>query len=271
MTSAPAFTARHSLLTLTAVLAGLLTACGTSGNATSLDEALAQAEANAAAAAIQARDSDNDGPPAASPGVALSSSAVTAGQSVTVTATVDFSSNGGVLVSVLFPGSALAGPKFITIPRGQRSGSVTLIANPYLAAATTVTVMARTSTPFPATISMASLTISPGPEAGAAAPHVTSVQLDAASATSGTPVGAVVTLSGAAPAGGLAVQVNLSNDQFMKNANVPSVVVVPAGATSAAFTVQTHLVTAGVTSWADFVVANVYGGAFGGAALTITQ
>jgi hypothetical protein len=265
MTAAPA---RRSFAFAAALVAAALSACGTSEGATSLDEALAVAEASAAAP-IQAKDLGSS--TSTSPGITLSSATVAGGQSVTVTATVSFSHNGGVTVLFLFPGSALAGPKFVILSKGQQSASVTLVANPYLAAATTVTVMARTQTPFPATLSTAALTIVPGPAAGATTPRVTSVQLGAASVSSGTPVGAVVTLSGAAPAGGLAVQVNLSNDQFMQNSDVPSVVVVPAGATSAPFTVRTHLTTAGVTTWSDYVVANVYGGLFAGAALTVTK
>lgn len=265
MTAAPA---RRTAASAAIVLAAALSACGGSEGATSLDEALALAEAAAAAAPIQAKGSTSS---TSSPGITLSSATVAAGQSVTVTAKVSFSHDGGVPVLILFPATALAGPKFVILSKGQQSASVTLIANPYLAATTTVTVMARTQTPYPATLSTAALTIVPGPLAGAGAPAVTSVQLGAASVSSGTPVGGVVTISRAAPAGGLAVQLALSNDQFMRNGDVPPVVLVPAGATSAPFTVRTHLSTAGVTTWADYVVANVYGGPFGGAALTVTR
>jgi hypothetical protein len=84
-------------------------------------------------------------------------------------------------------------------------------------------------------------------------------------------VSGLITLSGPAPATGLAVQVALSNDQLMIDYGVPSVVLVPAGAASAPFTVQTHLTTAGLTTTTDFVVANVYGGLFSGAALTVSR
>lgn len=265
MTVAPA---RRFFAFAAPLLLAALTACGSSEGATSLDEALAVAEAGAAPP-IAAKDTSTSS--SAGPGITLSSATVAGGQSVTVSASVSFSHDGGVPVLFLFPSTALAGPKFVILSKGQQRATVTLVANPYLSATTTVTVMARTQTPFPASLSTATLTVTPGPAAGAAAPAATSVRLDASSVSSGTPVGGVVTLSGAAPAGGLAVQLALSNDQLMRNGDVPPVVLVPAGATSAPFTVRTHLSTAGVTTWADFVVANVYGGPFAGAALTVTN
>jgi len=252
MTAAPA---RRTNAVLATLLATSITACGTSGGATSIEEAMAQEEANAAAA-IQAKDSDSE----VAAGITFSPSTVVAGQPVTVT--IGFRA---YPVVIGFPTAALAGPRFV------RTRTFTLFTNPYLATTTIASVNARTSLPNPAASATAALTIVPGPLAGGALPSVASVQLGAASVTSGAPVSGIVTLTSAAPAGGLAVQAAFPNDQFMQNIALPPVVMVPAGATSASFTVETHLVTAGLNTLTDFVVANAFGGAFAGAALTVTR
>jgi hypothetical protein len=256
MTSAQSI-ARRSALAAAALLATALTACGATDGATSLDEALALLEATAAAEAIQAKGSSSETTAA---GITFSPSTVVAGQPVTVTLRF-----GAYPVYVGFPATALAGPR-VTSTR-----TITLITNPYLAATTIATVTARTTSPNPAVTATATLTIVPGPLAGAAAPRVASVQLGASSVTTGTAVPAVLTLSGAAPAGGLAVQVGLSNDFIMQHIDVPILVTVPAGATSAAFTARTHLANAALTTLTDYVVANAYGTGFSGAALTVTR
>ena len=248
--------ARRSVVALATLLTTALSACGTSDGATSLDEALALADAQAQAVDIQAKDSSSS----TSAGISFSPSTVVAGQPVTVT--VGF---GAYPVTIGFPTTALAGTRI------ARTRTFTLFTNPYLATTTVASVTARTSSPNPAATATATLTIVPGPLAGGALPRVASVQLGAGSVTSGTPVAAAVTLTSPAPAGGLAVQVALSNDQLMQNIDVPPVVTVPAGATSAPFSVRTHLATAGVTSLTDFVVANAFGTAFSGAAITVTR
>ena len=254
MTSAPA---RRAAVVAATLIAAALSACGTSEGATSLEEALALQDAGAAAEAIQAKSTTSS--PAAA-GITFSPSTVVAGQPVTVTVNL-----GAYPVFVGFPTTALAGPRFV------RTSTFTLVTNPFLAAATTVSVSARTSSPNPAAFVTGALTIVPGPLAGGALPRVASVRLGAATVTNGTAIPAVVTLTGAAPAGGLAVQVALSNDQLMLSNDVPPVVTVPAGASSASFTVRTHLQTAGITTLTDYVVANVYGGLFGGAAFTVNR
>lgn len=252
MMTAPA---RRSAALAASLLAAALTACGSSEGATSLDEALAIEEA-AAAAELQAKGSTST---SSYSGITFSPSTVVAGQPVTVTVSL-----GAYPVYVSFPTTALAGPRVV------RTRTFTLVTNPFLAATTTVNVTARVGLPNPAASVTAPLTIVPGPLAGGALPRVTSVQLGSSTATSGTTVPAVVTISSAAPAGGLAVQVALSNDQLMLSNDVPPVVVVPAGATSAAFAVRTHL-QSGLTTLTDYVVANLYGGAFTGAALTVSR
>jgi hypothetical protein len=87
--------------------------------------------------------------------------------------------------------------------------------------------------------------------------------------TSGNDVAGTVVISAPAPAGGAAVQLRSSNDFFNLDADLPAVVTVPAGATSAPFTVRTHLPSAAATFSEEMIVANYFGGAFQGAPLTI--
>lgn len=269
MATAQTNPARRFHAAAAALLAVTLAACGATDGATSVEEAVALADAGAQAGDPQLKAGTTSS--SISPSITFSPATVTAGQSTTVTVTLGFSSSGGVLVPIGFPGAVLAGPRYVRVPGGQRSVTFTLVANPYLAAPTAATIVARTGSPYPATFQSAILNVVPGAAAGGTAPRVASVQLGAAAVTSGTPVSAVVTLSAPAPAAGLAVQVGLSNDALMLDLAVPPVVKVPAGATSATFTVQTHLTTAGVTTLTDFVVANVYAGPFAGAALTVTR
>ena len=67
------------------------------------------------------------------------------------------------------------------------------------------------------------------------------VHLSASSVTGGTPVTGQVLLSAAAPSGGVSVSLQSSNAAA---ASVPAAVVVPGGATSASFTIQTSAVSA---------------------------
>ncbi len=98
----------------------------------------------------------------------------------------------------------------------------------------------------PPTLSLSSLTLNP-----------TSV-IGGAQSSTGT-----VTLSGPAPAGGTQVALSSSNTT---TANVPSSVIVPAGATSASFTVRTSTVASSTT----ISIFAAYGGATRSASLTVT-
>jgi hypothetical protein len=254
MTSAPA--RRSAALAAALLAASALSACGSLDGATSLDEALAVADAQAQAAGpIDAKATTSS-----AAGISFSPSTVVAGQPVTVTVGLS-----GTPIYVGFPSTALAGPRVVS------TRTFTLVTNPYLAAPTTVTISARTASPNPSVTVLGTLTIVPGPLAGGTLPRVASVQLAATSVTNGTAIPGSLTLSAPAPAGGLTVQVALSNDQLMLSNDVPPVVTVPAGATSAAFTVRTHLQTAAITPLTDYVVANAFGGPFAGVAFTVTR
>jgi len=100
-----------------------------------------------------------------------------------------------------------------------------------------------------------------GNTSGAGTPQVQSVTLSAAQVTGGGSVQGTVTLSAAAPSGGAAVALSSSSSI----AAVPASVVVPAGATSATFTVSVQSVT---TSQAVTITAT-YGSASAQATITV--
>jgi hypothetical protein len=205
----------------------------------------------------------------------LSAPTVTAGNSVNATVTLSEkakSTSGRVIVYLSFDRSALAGPRFVSIPNGSSSGTFTLHTNPYLAASKAVTITANTSSPQASVFltQVLSIAAAPTPAAGPA-PQVASVALAASTVTNGTPVSGTVTLTSPAPAQGAAVQVYLSNDSLNSDADVPPVVIVLAGATQASFTVRTHLASSLASSAQEYVVSNYFGGLFQGATLTIAR
>jgi hypothetical protein len=94
----------------------------------------------------------------------------------------------------------------------------------------------------PTTVTLAGCTptsASPLPPAGAAAPALAKVTIDPTQVIGGDPATGAVTLTAAAPAGG--IQVALSSDD-PSAATVPAGVTVPAGATSASFPIATSAV-----------------------------
>src|SRR5689334_97312 len=76
--------------------------------------------------ATQAIGQASGGGSAAFATLGLSTSAVTAGDSLLVSVTLSNqaqSSSGGVIVYIGFPGATLAGPRFIRVPNGQQSAA----------------------------------------------------------------------------------------------------------------------------------------------------
>jgi len=94
-------------------------------------------------------------------------------------------------------------------------------------------------------------------------PTLSSMALNPASVTGGSPSTGTVTLSGPAPSGGAAV--SLSSDNTAA-ATVPASVTVAAGASSSTFTVSTSTVTAS----APVTITGSYGGVTKTASLTVT-
>jgi sugar lactone lactonase YvrE len=132
---------------------------------------------------------------------------------------------GGLVVSLTSNNAAATVPVNVTIDSGQRS--VTFTVN-------TAAVAANVSATVTATLSSGSLSAS----VGITAPVLSSVSLGLASVVGGTSSDGVVTLSSAAPDGGLMVTLASSSP----SASVPITVVVPAGQTVSIFSVSTRAV-----------------------------
>ena len=94
-------------------------------------------------------------------------------------------------------------------------------------------------------------------------PKLSSMTLDPASVTGGSPSTGTVTLSGSAPSGGAVVSLSSNNTSA---ATVPASLTVAAGATSATFTVS----TSAVTTSTPVTVSASYAGATKTASLTVT-
>ena len=160
--------------------------------------------------------------------LALNPTSVTGG-SQTSTATVTLSGpapTAGAEVTLSSNNAAASVPPSVTVPAGSSSTTFTVNTSP-VAVSTVTTIFASYDGVTPS----ASLSVTP--------PTVSSLTLNPSSVVGGvgTSTG-TVTLSGPAPAGG--AQVMLSSDNSA--ASVPPSVIVPAGSTSATFTVNTSLV-----------------------------
>jgi len=160
--------------------------------------------------------------------LALNPTSVTGG-SQTSTATVTLSGpapTAGAEVTLSSNNAAASVPPSVTVPAGSSSTTFKVNTSP-VAVSTVTTIFASYDGVSPS----ASLSVTP--------PTVSSLTLNPSSVVGGvgTSTG-TVTLSGPAPAGG--AQVMLSSDNSA--ASVPPSVIVPAGSTSATFTVNTSLV-----------------------------
>ncbi len=143
-------------------------------------------------------------------------------------------------------------PTSVTIPQGSTRGGFNILTQPV----TTATVVTISVSGGGTTVS-ANLTLLPAATASLSAISVSPASVSGGSAAQGT-----VTLSGAAPAGG--VVVSLSSNTV--SAAVPASVTVPQGATSAAFAISTASVAASTTA----TITASAGGMNQAAQLTIT-
>ncbi len=121
-------------------------------------------------------------------------------------------------------------PSSVTVAAGATSATFT-VSTRTVASSTTVTIFAA----YGGATRSASLTVTPAPPPS---PTVSSLTLNPANVFGGQSSTGTVTLTGPAPAGGAQVLLSSSNGA----ATVPSSVIVPAGATSATFTVNTSFV-----------------------------
>jgi hypothetical protein len=189
--------------------------------------------------------------------LSLNPTSVTGGNSSAGTVTLSGPAPaGGAIVALSSSNTAVASvPSNLTVPAGATTATFT-VSTSAVAASTTVTIFAA----YSGATRSASLTVTP---ASAPPPTLSSVTLNPTSVTGGNSSTGTVTLSGAAPAGG--VQVALSSNNTTA-ARVPSSVTVTAGATSATFTVSTSAVGASTM----VTISATYGGATRSASLNVT-
>ena len=161
--------------------------------------------------------------------LSLNPTSVVGGNSSTGTVTLTAPApSGGFVVNLSSSNTSVATvPSSVTVPAGATSANFTVATNP-VSSVTSVTITAaaggitRTATltvnPPASNVTLQSLTISP------------------TSVWGGSTATGTVTLSGPAPAGGAVVQLRSNSSR----ASVPSSITIPAGATSARFTIQTR-------------------------------
>jgi hypothetical protein len=165
--------------------------------------------------------------------LALSLTSVTGGTPSTGTVTLSGPApGGGAFVSLSSNNPAVAsvpGSGSVTIPAGATSATFTVTTSA-VATSTTVTISSSYSDGTPQT---ALLTVIP--------PALSSLSLSPATVTGGNPSTGTVTLNGPAPSGGSVVSLSSSNPSV---ASVPpsGSAIVPAGSTTATFTVNTRIV-----------------------------
>lgn len=182
--------------------------------------------------------------------VALNATSVAAGTSSqgTVSLTAPATA-GGMSVSLSSSNPAVATVQSpVTVPAGASSAAFTVTAMGTGTATITASLNGATSqSPM--------LTVTPGAV-------LSSISLSAPSVVGGQQVNATVTLSGAAPASGAAVSVSGGDP-----VTVPTSVMVPAGSTSATFTISTRAVGGTISA----TISASYGGASASAVLAVTR
>ena len=163
--------------------------------------------------------------------VALASSSVVGGNSVSGTVTIaDSASIAGATVYLQSSDSTAKVPSFVVIPSGGTSTPFT-ITTAVVPAARTLTISAI----YGSLKQSALLTVNPP-----GSPTLTGVTVSPGYVTGGTNATGTVTLGAAAPLGGITV--TLQNNA-PTTAQMPVFVIVPQGATTASFTIQTSHVT----------------------------
>ncbi len=157
----------------------------------------------------------------------------------------------GINLSSSLPGTASVPPS-VTVPAGATSATFEVTTFPSFL--TSVQFTTQLNQVFQST----SITVNPPPPSG---PALSALSLSPTSVTGGNGSTGTVTLTGAAPGGGMVV--SLSDNSTATAA--PASVIVPAGATNATFTVS----TTSVTSSAAATVSAVHGGVTRTATLTV--
>lgn len=192
-------------------------------------------------------------PPPPLSSLTVAPTSVTGGQSATGTVTLSqAAATGGVSVAL---GSSLPGtasvPTSVLVPAGATSANFAITTFP----------TAGTTVQISATLAGTNLVTPLSVLAAPSGPALSSLSLSSSSVTGGTSVTGTVRLTAAAPSGGASVALSDNSSAI----GTPASVTVPAGATSANFTVTTSSVTAATSG----AVAASYGGASASAALTV--
>jgi hypothetical protein len=164
--------------------------------------------------------------------LSLNPTSVTGGNSSAGTVTLSGPAPAGGAQVTLSSSNTTAArvPSSVTVTAGATSATFT-VSTSAVTASTTVTISAT----YGGATRSASLNVTPAPPPP---PTVSSLTLNPANVFGGQSSTGTVTLTGPAPAGGAQVFLSSSNGA----ARVPSTVIVPAGATSATFTVNTSFV-----------------------------
>jgi len=170
--------------------------------------------------------------PAVLTGVSVSPTTVIGGNSSTGTVTLNGPApTGGAIVSLSSSSTSAKVPASIPVVAGATTGTFTVV---------TVGVAANVTASITAKLTAASFSSSLTIQA----PALASFSVSPTSVVGGTSSTGSVTLTGVAPSGGMTVTVSSSS----ANAMPPTSIVVPAGSTSASFTITTTSVTSNVTA-----------------------
>jgi len=157
----------------------------------------------------------------------LNPSSITGGQRATGTVTLTATApSGGVVVTLSSANSAASVPSSVVIPATSLSANFTITTT----AVTTTTVGNITAT-YSGASKSAILTVNP-PAPGA----ISSLTLSPSTIVGGSTATGTVTITKAAPAGGIVVNLTSSNST---RAKVPATVLIPAGALSQVFNITT--------------------------------
>ena len=183
--------------------------------------------------------------------VVLASASVSAGTSGQATVTITTAApSGGVSVLLASSNTAVVTvPASVAIAAGASSATFTVTA---VSVGTAAIVASMNGT----SAQSATLTVTPRLAA------LASIVLNATSVVGGNNLGGTVNLTAAAPAPGATVSLTATDPLV-----VPATVVVPAGATSATFTIETRIVSSTVSS----TISGSYGGASATATLSVTR
>ena len=173
--------------------------------------------------------------PAALASIGASPSAVVGGNPATGTVTLTSAApTGGALVSLASASSAVTVPGSVTVGAGGNSATFGITTS-----AVAVQTLTTLSASYGGITKTTTFTTNPAPAAALAA-----LTLNPTSVKGGTPVTGTVTLTAAAPSGGVNVALASSSPTL---ASVPGHLLVPAGKVSAAFTVATTKPPRGTT------------------------